>query len=73
MAERTVIIWAEFHPFKGKWSSAAVQMNTPGTHEKYNMLHNSVCDSLYFATEEEAKKFAEEVVQVKLREIYGQG
>lgn len=53
--EIKLVISAEFHPGRNKWSGLAVRMGRRGTHDNYDVLYNGTCEMEYFDSEAEAK------------------
>jgi hypothetical protein len=60
-----LVISADFHPDKDKWTGFAVIMGVKGTHENYNVIYNGICDNRYFDSEEEAKRDIERYMVVE--------
>ena len=53
-----LVIAADFHPEKDKWTGLAVIMGIKGTHENYDVIYNGICDDIYFDSERAAKTAA---------------
>jgi len=51
---RGIIITAEFHPSSGKYTCFIVDTENKGTHETYDVMKNTLCNSKYFDDENAA-------------------
>ena len=52
--KKGIILTTSMNIYSYLWSVHIIDHNRAGTHEKYNVLFNSVCEGLYFKTEQDA-------------------
>lgn len=52
-----IVKWFEYNPVRKDWSAAAVDHSRCGSHRDYNIIANSVCDGIYFASKTKANRW----------------